>query len=121
MSGKRVIPMLVAVVILALNCGDCISPLFADQKSKDCCAQGQCHRTQKKDPCCQTTPPALTQLFQAVAKVTVNPAGPRVVTDTLDDHPRLVTSPTAHSATHLDLAVPWPPGSDEDASLPLRV
>jgi hypothetical protein len=112
--------MFLAVVILLLSGGDCISPLLADQKSKDCCAQGQCHRSQKKDPCCQTTPPAITQFFQAVAKVTVDP-GPRVVTDALNNHTRFFTFPTAQSAACLDLAVPWPPGSNEDASLLLRV
>jgi|SRR6266404_6929165 len=120
MSGKRAIPMLLAVAILLLNAGDCISPLFADQQSKDCCAKGQCHRPQKKDPCCQTTPPSLIKYFQATGKVTFDHALPVATGRVVNTIALALPSLDDFSAKRLDTAE-WPPGVAKSVSRPLLV
>src|SRR6266852_2436191 len=120
MSVKRAMPMLLALGILLLNGGDCISPLFADQQSKDCCARGQCHRSQKKDPCCQTTPPTLTQYFQPAARVTLN-AVPVAVANAPNDRAAFTPSFATFNREYVDLALQWPPGAARGFALPLLV
>src|ERR1022692_3273779 len=86
MMGRRAIPMLLAVALLLLTGGECVTPLFADQQSKERCARGMCQRSgrqsqkqsQKKDPCCQVAPPAITKYFQRAGKVTFDQALPVV-------------------------------------------
>jgi len=111
--------MLLAVGIFLLNAGDCISPLVADQKSKDCCAKGQCHRPQKKDPCCQTTPPTLTKYFQAAGKVTFDHPLPVEAEAVITAGP-VLPSIREFSLNRLDSAQ-WPPGLAKNVSLPLLV
>lgn len=112
--------MLLAFGILLLNGGDCISPLFADQQSKDCCAKGMCHHSQKKDPCCETIPPATTKYFQATGKVTLDQSL-LVVTAAIGGVAKFV-SPSLGSF-HSDNvgATQWPPGVARSVSLPLLV
>src|SRR5258708_37297249 len=120
MSGGRAIPMLLAVALLLLNAGDCVSPIFADQQSRDCCARGQCHSSQKKDPCCQTAPPTVTKDFQLAAKVTLDHR-PIVLTDAVAANSAFSPSPAAVWRDCLDLTVQWPPGIVAGVSLPLLV
>ena len=120
MSGRRAIPMFIALAILLLNGGDCISPLFADQQSKDCCTRGKCNPLQKADPCCQTTSPSATQDFQASAKVTLD-HGSVLLMDAFINvvhfEPSLVTFPR----DYLDMASKSPPGTVKGVSLPLLI
>ena len=69
MRGLRIISTLVIASILILRGGDCIPLLFANQATKDCCTKGKCSRSQKADPCCQTSSSDGVQHFQAEDKV----------------------------------------------------
>ena len=69
MRGLRIISTLVIASILILRGGDCIPLLFANQATKDCCTKGKCSRSQKADPCCQTSSSDAVQHFQAEDKV----------------------------------------------------
>lgn len=112
--------MLLAVAILLLNGGDCISPLFADQQSKDCCAQGECDQSQKDDPCCQTTPPAVTKYFQPAGKVDLD-QGSAVVAGTGIERGHLPVLFSAFHRDDMDLTFCWPPGIAKGVLLPLLV
>src|SRR6266852_5295876 len=57
-------PMFIDVVMLPIQGGDCISFLFADQQTKDCCARGKCSRAEEADPCCQSSLSSSMQCFQ---------------------------------------------------------
>lgn len=71
MRGIRIIPTLVIASILILRGGDCVPLLFANQATKDCCTKGKCSRSQKADPCCQTSSSDDVQHFQAEDKVSL--------------------------------------------------
>ena len=113
-------PMFAALAILLINGGDCISPLFADQKAKDCCTRGKCNPTQKADPCCRTTSPSATQEFQASEKVTLDP-GALVVADAIPVITAVGYPLVALRGDQLDLPFRSPPGVVQDVSLPLLI
>lgn len=69
MRRGRVISTLIIAMILILRGGDCVPLLFANQQTKDCCTKGKCSRSQKADPCCQTSSSDSVQHFQAQEKV----------------------------------------------------
>jgi hypothetical protein len=110
--------MLFAAAILLLNAGDCVSPLFADQQAKDCCSQGSCHRSQKSDPCCQTTPPSATQSFELSAKVTLD-YDVLAVTDVILNIAPTRQAPVFSYRVASHLTFESPPGGAERVSLPL--
>lgn len=68
MSKGRIISTLIIAMILILRGGDCVPLLFANQQTKDCCTKGKCSRSQKADPCCQTSSSDSIQHFQAQEK-----------------------------------------------------
>jgi hypothetical protein len=69
MRKARIISTLIIAIILILRGGDCVPLLFANQQTKDCCAKGKCSRSQKADPCCQSSSSDSVQHFQAQEKV----------------------------------------------------
>ena len=71
MSKGRIISTLIIAMILILRGGDCVPLLFANQQTKDCCTKGKCSRSQKADPCCQTSSSDSIQHFQAQDKVSL--------------------------------------------------
>jgi hypothetical protein len=71
MRKGRIISTLIIAMILILRGGDCVPLLFANQQTKDCCTKGKCSRSQKADPCCQTSSSDSVQHFQAQEKVSL--------------------------------------------------
>jgi len=71
MRTGRILSTLIIAVILMLRGGDCVPLLFANQQTKDCCTKGKCSRSQKADPCCQTSSSDSVQHFQAQEKFSV--------------------------------------------------
>ena len=69
MRKGRIISTLIIAAILILRGGDCMPLLFANQQTKDCCTKGKCSRSQKADPCCQTSSSDSVEQLQASAKV----------------------------------------------------
>lgn len=69
MRKGRAISTLVIAVILILRGGDCVPLLFANQQTKECCTKGNCSRSQKACPCCQTSSSDSVQHFQAQERV----------------------------------------------------
>lgn len=65
--------MLIAVVMLLLGGGDCVSLLFAEQQTKECCTKGHCSPGQKADPCCESSSSAPIKYFQAQGKSSIPP------------------------------------------------
>jgi hypothetical protein len=124
MSARRAIPMFLSVAILLLTGGECVTPLFANQQSKQCCARGMCQRSrrssQKKDPCCQTTPPTATQYFEVAAKTTIDRA-PVVVASVVSNGADFSRSSLSFRNDGMAAAFQWPPGSLPSVSLPLLV
>jgi hypothetical protein len=111
--------MFLAVAILLLTGGECVTPLFADQQSKECCAKGMCQRSQKKDPCCQTTPPAATHYFETASKVALDRIPAFVVV--VAPHTAEFSLSSSTGIDRMDTAFQWPPGSLRGVSLPLLV
>ena len=71
MRKGRISSTLIIAAILILRGGDCVPLLFANQQTKDCCTKGKCSRSQKADPCCQTSSSDSVQHFQAQEKVSL--------------------------------------------------
>src|SRR5215213_7090449 len=71
MRRCRIVSTLI-IAILILRGGDCIPLLLANQQTKDCCTKGKCSRSQKADPCCQTSSSDSVQHFQAEEKVSIS-------------------------------------------------
>lgn len=71
MRKGRIISTLIIAMILILRGGDCVPLLFASQQTKVCCTKGKCSRSQKADPCCQTSSSDSVQHFQAQEKVSL--------------------------------------------------
>ncbi len=63
---------ILGLAIFLLNDGNCFNLLLADQKTKDCCAQGKCHKAGNSDPCCQTPSPSAIKYFQPESKASVD-------------------------------------------------
>jgi len=120
MSGRRAVPMFIALAMVLLKGGDCISPLFADQESKNCCTRGKCNPSQKADPCCQTTSPSATQYFQPATKVTLDQSS-LALTDVVIDVAHLEPSFVAVNRGFLEMAFKSPPGLTQSVSLPLLI
>ena len=112
--------MFIALAMVLLKGGDCISPLFADQESKDCCTRGKCNPSQKADPCCQTTSPSATQYFQPTTKITLD-QNSLVLTDTVIDVAQIEPSFVAVNRDFLEMEFKSPPAVAQTVSLPLLI
>lgn len=121
MGRGKIVPMLIAAVILLLRAGDCVPLLFADNQTKTCCTRGKCSPSQRADPCCQSSNAAPVQQFQAQEKVVI-PA--------LEDAGLLVAAveapavlPALHGArlAFFDWPSHSPPGTIALVSLPLLI
>lgn len=71
MSRGRIIVALLAATVFLLRAGDCMTYLFADQQTQDCCKRGNCSPSRNADPCCQTSKVTSAQHFQAQEKISV--------------------------------------------------
>jgi hypothetical protein len=76
MRKGRIISTLIIAAILILRGGDCVPLLFANQQTKDCCTKGKCSRSQKADPCCQTSSSDSVQYFQTEEKASISISAP---------------------------------------------
>ena len=109
--------MLFAAAVLLLRGGDCVSLLFADQQSNDCCTRGECSPAKNADPCCQVSNSSAAKHFQPEAKLTA----PELSVVSLPV--TLVLPAFSDSFTRLPLAVAGesPPGTFGRVSLPLLI
>lgn len=71
MRKGRIASTFILAAILILRGGDCVPLLFANQQTKDCCTKGECSRSHKSDPCCQTSSSDLVKHFEAQEKVSL--------------------------------------------------
>ena len=71
MRGGRLLPGFIAVAILLLRAGDCVSLLFASQEAKDCCTRGECSPAKKADPCCEGNTSSSVKTFQPQSKFSI--------------------------------------------------
>jgi hypothetical protein len=114
------LPLFFSAVIMLLNAGNCISPLLADQKTKDCCSRGKCSPARKSDSCCQTSSGATASYFQAAEKFTLSAHLAVAVNCAIPAEPfspsflAIFGRPFEHSTS-------WPPGTSPSASLPLLI
>ena len=120
MSGRRLLPMFFSAAIILLNAGNCISPLLADQKTKDCCSRGKCSPARKSDSCCQTSSGATASYFQAADKFTLSVQLALTVDGVI---PAVTFSPSLLTVfrSAFEHPVAWPPGTSPGASLPLLI
>lgn len=120
MSGWRLAPLFFATVLVFLHGGDCVSPLFADQKANDCCTKGECNPVQKSDPCCHPVSPSLIKSFPSKDKVSVAPAlAPAADVVLAFQH---FHAPCSALLRHpLQFTVDWPPGVRSGVSFPLLI
>ena len=111
------ISTLIIAMILILRGGDCVPLLFANQQSKDCCTKGKCSRSQKADPCCQTSSSDSVQHFQAQEKVSLptlaqvdsvvmEALSSRLLTVHVSEPIPIDTSPPSYSGPNSRLSLP---------------
>ena len=113
------LPLFFSAAIILLNAGNCISPLFADQKTKDCCSRGKCSPAGKPDSCCQTSSGSTASYFQAAEKFVLSAQLAITVDSAI---PAETFSPSlAVFGSHYEHTVAWPPGTSPSASLPLLI
>ena len=120
MGNGKIVPMLLAAVILVLRGGDCVPLLFADKQAHECCNKGKCSPSAKADPCCATSSSATTKHFVEAEKRTSVPvlADAQVLAsvDLALSPPELTSqSPLFDSVVHS------PPGYKRPISLPLLI
>jgi len=120
MIGRRLLPLFFSAAIILLNAGNCISPLFADQKTKDCCSRGKCSPARTSDSCCQTSSGPTASYFQTAEKfvlsVQLAVTADRAIPDVIFS-PLLL----AVFGSRFESPVAWPPGASPSASLPLLI
>lgn len=119
MSGSRVIPMILAAVILFLRGGDCVPLVLADKATRDCCTRGKCG-PKESNPCCKASSPASINQVQPEAKFSIPPLeflSFAVAEESPDQHLMVA------SAILVPLNVPLhsPPGLSAETPLPLLV
>jgi hypothetical protein len=114
------LPLFFSAAIILLNAGNCISPLLADQKTKDCCSRGKCSPARKSDSCCQTSSGAAASYFQAAEKFTLS-AQLAVGVDYAVPVEPFSPSFLAIFGGPFEHTTPWPPGTSPSVSLPLLV
>jgi hypothetical protein len=120
MGGRRVIPMLIAAIMLLLRGGECVSPLFADQQTRECCTRGTCSPAHKSDPCCEFSNSTTVKHFQAETRVAIpspSDAGFAVLSETV---PQLVSSDRRFSLISGSVQPPGP-GVSSRTPLPLLI
>jgi hypothetical protein len=120
MRKGRIISTLIIAVILILRGGDCVPLLFANQQTKDCCTKGKCSRSQKADPCCQTSSADSVQHFQAQDKVSL-PIPVQVDSVVLDAFSSSLLSVLADEEVLIDISPPPNLGPYGRVSLPLLI
>ena len=120
MRKGRIISTLIIAVILILRGGDCVPLLFANQQTKDCCTKGKCSRSQKPDPCCQTSSSDSVQHFQAEEKVSL-PTLAQVDSATVEAFSSSLLAILVFEAVLIDTSPPWFPGPMARVSLPLLI
>lgn len=118
MNGRRLLPLLLAVVVFILQSGDCFGAIVSSKQSHDCCHKARCSR-QNPDPCCKVATTISIQQDQVKEKAAL-PA--------LSFTPILQawTIPTTLPSVDLlvidkSLFAPSPPGLSGNFSLPLLV
>lgn len=120
MRKGRIISTLIIAVILILRGGDCVPLLIANQQTKDCCAKGKCSRSQKADPCCQTSSSDSVQHFQAQEKVSL-PTLAQVDSVTLESGSPILVAVLTFEPVQTDTSPPAYPGPITRLSLPLLI
>ncbi len=114
------LPLFFAAAIILLNAGNCISPLLADTKTKDCCSRGKCSPARKSDSCCQTSSGAAASYFKAAERFTLSAHLAEAVDCAIAVEPfspsflAIFGRPSEHTT-------PWPPGTSPSLSLPLLI
>lgn len=120
MALGRVIPTFFAVAMLLLRGGDCVSLLFADQESRDCCTRGTCSPAKKADPCCKSSGSAPVQHFQAENKSSVPPPSDAGLAIFDQSVPQVGSAQFTLSMVGLSFHSP-PRGPSTQAPLPLLI
>ena len=112
--------MLIAVVMLLLRGGDCVSLLFADQQTKECCTKGHCSPGQKADPCCESSSSAPIKYFQAQGKFSIPPLSDVAVALFAEAVPQLMSADPRPFVPGFLFQSP-PPGASSQAPVPLLI
>ncbi len=112
--------MLIAVVMLFLRGGDCVSLLFADQQTKECCTRGHCSPGKKADPCCESSNAAPIKYFQAEGKFSIPPLSDAAIAIFAEPVPHLVSADPRQFVPGFLFQSP-PPGVSSQAPLPLLI
>lgn len=111
---------LILAMILILRGGDCVPLLFANQQAKDCCTKGKCNRSQKADPCCQTSSADSVQLFQAQEKLSL-PSLAQVDSVAVELFSSSLFTALVSEPVPIDSSPPPYPGPISRLSLPLLI
>ncbi len=114
------ISTLIIAMILILRGGDCVPLLFANQQAKDCCTKGKCSRSQKADPCCQTSSSDSVQHFQVQEKVSL-PALAQVDSVVVEAFSYSLLTVLVSEPILIDTSPPSSPGPITRVSLPLLI
>lgn len=120
MRKGRIISTLIIAVILVLRAGDCVPLVFANQETKECCTKGKCNRSQKTDPCCQTSSSDSVQHFQAQEKAPL-PTLAQVDLAAGPPFPCSILASFAAEPALIDTSPPSPTGPITRVSLPLLI
>lgn len=107
-------------VLLLLNAGNCVLPLFASQEAKDCCTRGKC-TPKTGDDCCRSAIGAIAgKHFEQGSRSSINPLECAVVAALGVQAPDVVDPRITIVPSFLNEHAP-PGGGPLNANLPLLI